>query len=197
MRSSDRVVARADALRLRWLTVVVVVMAALTVGWPLVNLAVANRRTLAAGMSLVLGPSQADLARITVGPGWSMMPSQTDPRLDYALRRGKIDVTISYVAIIDSARTGELWAGLRRVILISNPGVRLGPPSPYRTLQGLSGAQGAITSPEDTGTATVVRSASGTFAIETIIIGPRHASHANLIAAHRIIHSIHMAAPTP
>jgi hypothetical protein len=192
MRSSDPAVTRSDTLRLRWLSVVLAVMALLTLGWPLINLAVPNRRTLAAGTMLPLGPGKAELARFTVGPGWSMMQSESDPRLDYSLRRGNVDMTVSYVDVIDAAQTAELWAGLRRVIQISNPGVSLGPPSAFRTAQGRRGDEGTLVSRQDTGTAAVVRDASGTFAVEAILLGPRDASRANLAAAHRIIHSLQM-----
>jgi hypothetical protein len=194
MRNSESAVRRGDTLRLRWLTAVLVVMALLTVGWPLINLAVANRRTLAAGTTLQLGPGQADLAQFTVGPGWSMVPSQTDPRLDYSLRRGGVDMTVSYVAVIDGAQPAELWAGLRQVIRVSDPGVRLGPPSPYTTAQGRKGAEGTLASREETGIASAVLDPSGAFAVEMILLGPRHVGRRNLAAAHRIMHSLQIPA---
>jgi hypothetical protein len=194
MRSGDAAVTRADTLRLRWLTVVILVMAVLTVGWPVINVAVPNRRTLTSGTILSLGPGQADLVRLTVGPGWSIVPSQTDPRFDYVLRRGPVELAISYVALIDRAHIAYLWTGLRQVIEVSNPGIRLGRPSPYKTAQGRRGAQGALASPADIGTATVVRNPSGTFAVEMVLVSPRRAGRANLIAAQQLMHSIHMAA---
>ncbi len=195
MRSSDPAVTRADTLRVRWLTVVVIVMAVLTLGWPLINLAVSNRSMLAAGTILRLGPGKADLARFSVGPGWSMVPSATNPRLDYSLRRGAVGMTVSYVPVINGAQPAELWAGLRNVVRISEPGFHLGPPSPYTTAQGRKGAMGILASPEDRGIATIVRSASGAFAIEMILIAPRHASLANLAPARRIMHSLRIPAP--
>jgi hypothetical protein len=195
MRSSDRAVTREDTLRLRWLTAVVIVMAALTVGWPVVNLAVPNRQALAAGTMLRLGPGKADLARFTVGSGWSMVPSQTDPRLDYSLRHGAVDMTVSYVAVIDGVPPAQLWAGLQKVIQISNPGVHLGPSSTYKTAQGRIGDEGILSSRGETGIASVIRDSSGTFAVEMILIGPRHGSRANFAAAHRIMHSLQIPAP--
>jgi hypothetical protein len=194
MRRSETAVASADALRLRWLTVVVAIMAALTVGWQVLNITVPNRRTLVAGTMLQLGPSQGDLARITVGPGWSMVPSATDPRLDYSLRRGSVDLTISYVHIFDDAPTAQLWAGLRQVIQVINPGVGLGSPSPFMTAQGRRGDQGALVSRQDIGSAAVIRDRSGTFAVEAILIAPRRTSRANVFAAHRVIRSLEMPA---
>jgi hypothetical protein len=192
MRSSEPAVTRADTLRFRWLTAVIVVMTLLTVGWPLISFAVPNRRALAAGTMLPLGPGQAELARFTVGPGWSMMQSETDPRLDYALRRGNIDMTISFVHVIADAQTAELWAGLRQLIQVSNPGVSLGPPSAFTTAQGRRGDRGTLAGPQDIGSASIVRDKSGTFAVEAIVLGPRHASRANLHAAHLIVLSLHM-----
>jgi hypothetical protein len=195
MRSGDRAVTRADTLRLRWLTVIIFVMAVLTVGWPLINIAVPNRRTLTSGTILTLGPSQADLARLTVGPGWSMVPSQTDPRLDYVLRRGHVELAISYVALIDRAQTAHLWTGLRQVMEVSNPGVRLGRPSAFKTAQGRRGAQGALASSTDIGTAAVVGNPSGTFAVEMVLVSPRRASRANLAAARELMRSLRMVVP--
>lgn len=197
MRSGDKAVIRADALRLRWLTVVLVVMAALTIGWPLINIAVSNRRMLAAGTMLHLGSGEAELAHFTVGRGWSLVPSETNPRLDYSLRLGRVDLTISYVAVIDNAPNAELWAGLGQVIRISNPGVNLGPPSVYKTAQGLTGDEGKLTSSRQTGTATIVRSASGTWAVEMILLGPRHSNPAKLLAAHRVMRSLMMSVRPP
>jgi hypothetical protein len=195
MRSGDPAVTRADTLRLRWLTVIIIVMAVLTAGWPLINIAVPNRRTLTSGTILTLGPSQADLARLTVGPGWSMVPSQTDPRLDYVLRRGHVEMVISYVALIDRAQTAYLWTGLRQVIEVSNPGVRLGRPSAFTTAQGRRGTQGVLASAADIGTATVVGNPSGTFAVEMVLVSPRRASRANLAAARQLMRSLHMVVP--
>jgi hypothetical protein len=195
MRSSDPAVARADTVRLRWLTAVLIVMAVLTVGWPLVNLAVSDRRALAAGTMLRLGPDKTDMAEFTVGPGWSMVPSETDPQLGYSLRRGPVDMSVSYVAVINGAQPAELWAGLGKIIRLNDPGVRLGRPSAYMTAQGRPGEEGTLASPQDTGMATVVRSPSGVFAVAMILIGPRHAARVNLAAARRIMHSLQIPAP--
>jgi hypothetical protein len=196
MRSSGgSAIARADKLRLRWLSAVVAVMALLTIGWPLVSLAIANRRELAALSTLTIGPSQADLAKFTVGPGWSMIPTQTDPRLDYALRRGAVDLTITYVSLLDHAPDPHLWAGLQQILQISHPGVRLGRPSGFTTVHGSKGASAALTSAADIGTATVVRSPTGNYAIEMILIAPRHSNRLNLETAHRILRSLQLLAP--
>lgn len=195
MRSGDPDVTRADSLRLRWLTVIIVVMAALTLGWPLINMAVPNRSTLTAGTILSLGPSRADMARLKVGPGWWIVPSQTDPRLDYVLRRGPVELAISYVALLNRVQTAYLWTGLRQVIEVSNPGIRLGRPLAYKTTQGRRGAEGLLVSSADIGTATVVRNPSGTFAVEMVLVGPRRASRANLVAAQQLMESIRMVAP--
>ncbi len=195
MRSSDPAVARADTVRLRWLTAVLIVMAVLTVGWPLVNRAVSDRRTLAAGTMLRVGPDKTDMAEFTVGPGWSMVPSETNPQQDYSLRRGAVDMTVSYVAVINGAHPAQLWAGLRTIVRISDPGVRLGQPSAYTTAQGRTGVQGTLASRADTGSASVVRSPSGTFAVAMILIGPRHSFRANLAAAHRVMRSLQIPAP--
>src|SRR4029077_3263283 len=92
--------ASAGSLRVRWLLVVVGVIVLLTAGWPLLNTAISNRRMVAANSTLIVGPSHPNVAMVTIGRGWSLLADQTDPRQNYALRRGAIDLRISFVTVM-------------------------------------------------------------------------------------------------
>jgi hypothetical protein len=195
MRSSSRTAAdRADLLRLRGLAAILVIMIALTAGWSLLSLAISNRRQLAAFTTLSVGPGRGDLANFTVGPKWSVVPSETDPRLNYLLRRGDVDLTVSYITLVGRAQTAHLWEGMHQIIQITHPGMRLGPATTFTTLQGRSGISGSVTGAGNVGTATVVRDPGGTFAVEMLVTGPRHESRLNLLAADRVLRSLRMPA---
>jgi hypothetical protein len=176
---------------------VIIVMATLTAGWPLLNRAVSDRQRIAPDSTLILGPSQSAAAAITVGPGWSLVTSQTDPHEDYALRRGVVALTMTYVSLLNGRQVTDLWAGLRMILKISHPGVSLGPPAAFTTSSGRRGLIGTLSSPAIFGTATVVAAPRHGFAVEMILIAPRHVTRLNLIAAHQIIRSLHMPDPQP
>jgi hypothetical protein len=182
--------ANPERLRLRGLLIVIGIMAVLTLGWPLLNLAVANRRPIAPLTTLSVGPGRGDMARFTVGPGWSMQPSETDPRRDYALDRGPLDLSVSYVSLANGARGALLWSGLRQIVQISHPGIILGKPSPITTAQGHKGMTGTLTGAGLSGLATIVALPSRGFAIELIAVGPRHTSPANLQSTRLIMRSV-------
>jgi hypothetical protein len=174
---------------------VVVVMATLTAGWPLLSRAVSNHHRLAPNTTLILGPSQSAAAAFTVGPGWSLMTAQTDPRQDYALRRGPVELTINYVSLLNGRQAIDLWPGLRQILRITHPGVSLGRPRIFTTSSGRAGLTGTLSSASSFGTATVVTAASHDFAVEMILLAARHSPLLNLIAAQRILLSLHMPVP--
>lgn len=120
--------------RLRWLLLIVVIMAALTAGWPLANASISNAQPLAAGQTLIIGPKFKQSARITVGPGWSLLKSRSDPTQNYDLRHGSVDLSVHYVALQASPSAAQLWSGLRGIIRIASPGAR---PVPVENSQGV------------------------------------------------------------
>ena len=158
--------------RLRWLLTVVTVMALLTAGWPLVNALVADRQRLPAGASLRVGPSGPNSASVRVGPGWIERPAETDPRQGYLLRRGAVAISIDYESLTGRYRAAGVWAGLRRVFRVSNPGVSLGRPAAVTSGQGRTGLSASATSARRTGAATVFVGPSGTYAIEMVVLAP-------------------------
>jgi hypothetical protein len=149
-------------------------MAVLTAGWPLVSSAVHNAGPVAAGTRLTVGASQPNVARFTVGPGWSMLRAGSDPRQGYLLRRGPVRVSISYVALVGSSQAAQLWAGLHTILRLSHPGVALSRPRPLLTAQGRRGLTGVVSGRGVLGTATIVAAPSRRFAIQMLVLGPRH-----------------------
>jgi hypothetical protein len=182
--------ANPERLRVRWLVIIVGVMALLTVGWPLLSLAITNRSPIAPLTTLTVGPGRGDAARFTVGPGWSMLPSDTNPRMYYTLRRGGLDMSVTYVSMANGAEAHHLWTGLDNVIRVDHPGIILGKPSPITTAQGREGMTSTLTGAGHSGTATVLALPSRDFAVELVMVGPSHVSPANLMATMVVIRSV-------
>jgi hypothetical protein len=185
----------ATGLRLRWLVVIVAIMALLTAGWPLLNASVANRHALAAGTHLKVGASLSSSAQVTVGNGWSELPAQTNPRYEYMLRRGAVRLSITYVALAGSHQVPQLWSGLRAILRISNPGASLGGPANTVRAHGYKAVSGRVVDNRMVGTVIAVAAPSGRYAIEMITLAPRGVRPAMRVAALRIMRSLLFAGP--
>jgi hypothetical protein len=176
--------------RLRWLAVVIAVMAVLTAGWPLLNRVVSDHSRLAASTRLAIGPSHKNGAIVTVGPGWTLRASETNPRLAYTLQRGPVILSITYATLINNRQAGDLWAGLRDVVQIGHPGATLSAPVSVRTINGSAGDIGLVRSPDLAGTASVFAGPTRQYAIEMVIAAPKGSPRLNLVAAQRIMQSL-------
>lgn len=185
----------ATSLRLRWLVIIVAIMALLTAGWPLLNAMVANRHGLAAGTTLKVGASNSSSAQVTVGHGWSVLPAQSNPRHEYVLRRGAVRLSIAYVALAGTHQVPQLWSGLRAVIQISYPGASLSQPASMLEAHGYKAFTGRVVDNHMMGTVTAVPAPSGQYAIEMITLAPRGVSPVMRIAALRIMRSLLFAGP--
>jgi hypothetical protein len=183
--SADR-----GSTRLRWLAVIIAVMAVLTAGWPLVNRAVSDHRRLAANTKLSLGPSRRTAAVVTVGPGWVMRPGESNPRLVYHLDRGAVHLSIAYATLINDRQLDDLWSGLRTVIQVNHPGATLSRPIEIRTRHGTEGDFGLVRGPDLEGTASVFAGPSRQFAVEMVVEAPQQSARLNLLAAQRIMRSL-------
>jgi hypothetical protein len=180
--------------RLRGLVVVVAVMAALTAGWPLANLAVSDNQPLAAGKALMIGPDTAQSARFAVGSGWSLRSAQSNPKQNYSLRYGGADLSVTYVALSGRPSAARLWSGLMDILRVSNSSARLGRPVPVTDSRGRTGITGPVTENGRSGTATILLAPAGNFAIEMIVLAPRSATAASLASASQVVRSIRFAA---
>jgi hypothetical protein len=176
--------------RLRWLAVIIAVMAVLTAGWPLLNRVVSDHQRLAPNSKLSLGPSRQNSAIVTVGPGWVLRAGETNPRLIYHLNRGTVHLSISYATLINNRQVGDLWAGLREVIQVQHPGATLSKPVEIRTVHGYAGNVGIVRAPDVVGTASVFAGPSRQFAIEMVVEAPVRSARLNLLAAQRIMRSL-------
>jgi hypothetical protein len=176
--------------RLRWLAIVVAIMALLTAGWPLLNSAVDNRQPLAAGSRLTVGTEPASAANVTVGPGWSVLPAQTNPVQGYVLEKGGLQLYLTHVSLVDRNQVPRLWQGLRRILSVRRPGSRLSKPAFITTEHGLRAITGVVVGPRVIGTATIFPGPSREFAIEIIALSPRRTRSALRTAAARIIASL-------
>jgi hypothetical protein len=188
--------ASATKVRLRWLAVVVTIMALLTAGWPLLNSIVSNRQPLAAGAKVTVGPGSTSSGTVTVGPGWSIEPEQSNPTQQYVLRNGAVVFEIRHVALVSRSQPAGTWLGMRGILAISNPGFRLGRPVTIMIFHVPGAITGRIYGPRLVGFATVVPGPSRNFAIAMVELAPRHTSRALLAAAHRIMVSLMFAAPS-
>jgi hypothetical protein len=176
--------------RLRGLVTVVAVMAALTAGWPLASLAISDNKPLTAGQAFVIGPDTSRSARFAVGPGWSLRTTQSDPKQDYSLRYGKVDLSVTYVALSGRPPAARLWSGLGDILRVSNSTARLGRPRPVTDAQGRTGITGPVTEHGRSGTATIFPGPTGNFAIEMVILAPRSTTAASRVGARQVVRSI-------
>jgi hypothetical protein len=188
--SADRGSANRGGTRLRWLAVIIAVMAVLTAGWPLLNRVVSDHHRLAANSKLSLGPSRRSAAVVTVGPGWVLRSGESNPRLVYQLERGAVHLSITYATLINDRQLDHLWSGLRAVVEVNHPGATLSTPVEIRTQHGTEGDFGLVRAPDLVGTASVFAGPSRRFAIEMVVEAPKRSALLNLLAAQRIMRSL-------
>lgn len=186
----------ATRFRLRWLAVVVAVMALLTAGWPLLNSAVANRQPLRAGAKVTIGSGRASSATVTVGPGWYVQPAQSNPALRYVLRNGAVVLDIRHVSFADHYQLAVMWRGMRQGLSVTEPGFGLSKPAEFTTASGRLGITGAVSGPLLVGTATIVPGPSREFAIAIVVLAPRRTSRALRAAAREVVLSLRFDAPS-
>lgn len=187
----------ADSVRVRWLVLVVAVMAGLTAGWPLLNTAVANRQPVPAGSTQYIGAGPADSAHVTVGPGWTLAPAQSNPRLEMSMSRGPVSLSAAFVRLPVGWHPGQLWAGLRSTLGIRHPGARLGAARVTTNVQGLTGLVGILVQGDLSGTATIFPAPSRRFAVVMLLLAPRHTRLVDLGVAHKLIRSMRFARTPP
>ena len=160
---------------LRWLLVVIAVIVALTVGWPVVSLAVSDDQPVAAGQPLTIGPAGAHSATFTPGPDWAVHSAETDSIERWSLSDGPVDVTVVYVLVISPSQVRRLWPGLESTLLLGDGSARLGPPATVTSADGAKGLTGAVTANGWAGQAAVfpaLRRPDDDFAIEIVGVAP-------------------------
>jgi hypothetical protein len=185
---------RAARLRVRWLLAVIAVMIVLTAGWPLVNSAVSDRNPIRPGTRLVVGPGNARSGQITMGRGWSLQSAESRPRTGYSLQHGKVHLGVDYVALENPAQARHLWSGLRQLLRVTNPGLRLSQPKVITSRYGRTGVTGTVSGGRTVGTATIYADQSRDFAIEMIMLAPRGTRHVIFLPGLQIMRSLRILA---
>jgi hypothetical protein len=173
---------------------VLAVVAVLTAGWPLVSMAVADHRPLAAGTTVTVGPSAAESGRVTVGPGWSVQSADSNPQQVYSFARGGLRLSVRYVSLAGIGKHARLLPGMRQLLRIGDPGVTAGRPRALTTADGSRGLMAMLSGPDRTGRAAVVVSPTRAFAIEMVLLGPPSTARAINAAGIPVIESLRLPA---
>ncbi|HEY2286194.1 MAG TPA: hypothetical protein VGH88_10680 [Streptosporangiaceae bacterium] len=174
---------------------VAAVIALVTVGWPLAGAAFSDREPLTAGSALAIGPDRAHSGRLTVGPGWTLLKAESDQRRSDILRRGPVELTVTFISLLSGGQAADLWAGLTRVLQAGQPGARLGSPEAMPASPAEFGDEGSLTEAGMAGEAEVLADPAAGFAIELTVVGPRGADAAGMRAAARVVRSLRIGAP--
>jgi hypothetical protein len=159
---------------LRWLIIVVSVIVVLTVGWPVVSLAVSDDQPVAAGQPLTIGPGGSHSATFNPGPGWAVRSAATNTVESWRLSDGSVDLTVAYVILLGPSQVGRLWPGLQRTLLLGDASARLGRSATFISADGAKGLTGTVTANESAGQATVLVGPDADFAIEIVGAAPVH-----------------------
>jgi hypothetical protein len=157
---------------LRSLIIVVTVIVVLTVGWPLVSLAVSDDRPVAAGQPLTIGPGGSHSATFTPGPDWAVHSAETNTIERWSLSDGPVDVAVAYVTLTSPSQVGRLWPGLGRTLLLGDASARLGRPATFTSADGGRGLTGTVTANDWAGQAAVFVGPGAGFAIQIVSVAP-------------------------
>jgi hypothetical protein len=150
----------------------VTVIVVLTVGWPLVSLAVSDDRPVAAGQPLTIGPGGSHSATFTPGPDWAVHSAETNTIERWSLSDGPVDVAVAYVTLTSPSQVGRLWPGLQSVLQVGDGSARLGRPAAVSTADGSQGLTGTVTANGWAGQAAVFPRPGANFAIEIVSVAP-------------------------
>ncbi|MFI5756890.1 hypothetical protein [Streptomyces sp. NPDC051569] len=182
---------RRSARTARWAVIgVLLVMAALTAGWPLIDQAVGDGESLPAGAVLELGPDDDTATLRVTGAGWVLSRSGSDPRARYALHRGGVDLAATYVALPATTDAARLWAGLRAVQSVADGGSRLGGPRRVTSAGGADGETGTLTRDGRAGSATVWPAPGGGYVVEVTVLATKEAGGRALADAAAVARSV-------
>jgi hypothetical protein len=157
---------------LRWLIIVVTVIVALTVGWPVVSLAVSDDQPVAAGQPLTIGPGGSHSATFTPGPDWTLHSAETNTIERWSLSDGPVDLAVVYVTLVSPSQAGRLWPGLQRTLLLGDASARLGRPAAFASADAGQGLTGTVTANDWAGQAAVFPAPAADFAIEIVGVAP-------------------------
>jgi hypothetical protein len=176
--------------RLRWLITIVGLMVLLAAGWPLVSRAVSDNQPASAGVPLTIGLDSSHSAQFTLGRGWIIRSAATDPKQQWVLRRGPVDMSVTYVTLVKPSQASQLWPGLRRILRLGSSSAQLGKPARLISPQGGDGLTGPVTVDDRAGQAVVFPAVGADFAIEIVSVAPADSSQAARTAATQVVRSL-------
>jgi hypothetical protein len=174
---------------LRALIVVVTVMAALTVGWPLVSRAVSDSQPVTAGQPLIIG-SGTRSATFTPGPDWVVHNAHSNLMQYWSLSDGPVDVSVVFVLLLNRSQVSRLWPGLQKTLQLSDGSARLGSTTTITSATGVRGLAGPLTARDWAGQAAVFPSPTENFAIELVSVAPPPDRAAAVAAAALVTRSL-------
>jgi hypothetical protein len=168
---------------------VLVGMALLAGGWPLISSMLPDSETVPAGVGLRLGPDPEESALLPLaGDGWRISRSKSNPEQQYALRHGAVGLEASYVQLEQPADADGLWDGLRKLGELSDS--TLGPPAPAQSARGLPSEEASVTEDGLTGTVTVYVHPDRSYAIVLKELGRPDAPEADRAAAREAVQGL-------
>ena len=176
--------------RLRWLITVLGLMVLLAAGWPLVSRAVSGNQPAAAGLPLTIGLDSTHSAQFTLGRGWVIRSAESDPKQQWVLQRGPVDMSVTYVSLVNPAQASQLWPGLHNILRLGDSSAQLGQPAPLTSPQGGHGLTGTVSVNDRAGQAVVFPAAGEDFAIEIVSVAPAENSQAARTAAAQLVRSL-------
>jgi hypothetical protein len=165
-------------------------MVLLAAGWPLASRAVSGNQPAAAGAPLTIGLDSTHSAQFTLGRGWVIRSAETDPKQQWVLRRGPVDMSVTYVTLVNPSQAGQLWPGLQNILRLGASSAQLGQPAPLTSPQGGNGLTGTVTVNGRAGQAVVFPAPGEDFAIEIVSVAPTENGQAARTAAAQVVRSL-------
>ncbi|MEU0238964.1 hypothetical protein ABZ234_14860 [Nocardiopsis sp. NPDC006198] len=167
-------------------------VAALVVGWPLVNALLPGSETVPSGEPVTVGAAGEYRASLTFPQdGWLLDTGASQAGQVYRFDRGPVQLTLNSVTPTTSPppTAEELWDGMRRVARAGEASARLSEPEAISTEDGAEGLTGTLKSDSQQGAAVVYPSPDGRFAVEMTLTG-QDATTADLAAVADVVRSV-------
>lgn len=181
---------------------IVLVIALLTGGWPLLDAVLPETEPLPAGHRLVLEPAaRADDGRsphavLTVpDEGWTLSHTAPTSGTRYQLNRGDLRLTARYVPLEGQEEADDLWSGLRRVARVSDAGATLSDPEPVRTERDVEGQTGTLQQDGCRGSVTALYAEDRTAALAVTVLSCATDPDTDLREARRVVEDVWFTPP--
>jgi len=174
----------------RWLGVaaILVVIALITAGWPVINSWISDRQDLPDGTVLRIGSGTERATVRLSGSGWQVSKSQSDPLRSYDLRHGAVQLTIDYASLLSAKDARNVWAGATRLVEVS--GGRVGTVEKTHTRRDVPGQTATLVQQGDLGRLTTYVAPDKMYALQFVELGPTDAPVADRAAAQAVVRDV-------